>query len=199
VKLPDGTPAENATVFYSAMGDQCGLDGRQLLTYAPAEYKQMTGKEGRFSFTARPHGMELMVIHHEGWANQTVDQGSDGLELRLQPWATVTGRLVDGTGEPVAGVPLTITLPDPRQNGRPFLILKTQLDTDAHGRFAFPDVPPCRFEIQRIVPQQPGSWRYLLQTWSIARPGMTNDLGDVIYDKPPPSPALETIKRRLGL
>jgi len=44
-----------------------------------------------------------------------------------------------------------------------------------------------------------GSWTYKLQTWLVAQPGITNDLGKVTYDEPPPLPALEQLKQRFGL
>jgi hypothetical protein len=33
----------------------------------------------------------------------------------------------------------------------------------------------------------------------VAEPGITNDLGKVTYDEPPPPPALEQLRQRLGL
>ena len=55
------------------------------------------------------------------------------VEVRLQPWGAVTGRLVDGDGKPLAGVKVRRfypTLPPPgmRANGKEFV-------TDADGRF----------------------------------------------------------------
>jgi protocatechuate 3,4-dioxygenase beta subunit len=55
------------------------------------------------------------------------------VEVRLQPWGAVTGRLIDGDGKPLAGVKVRRfypTLPPPgmRANGKEFV-------TDADGRF----------------------------------------------------------------
>jgi hypothetical protein len=60
-------------------------------------------------------------------------------------------------------------------------------------------VPPRRVEVQRIIPMGMGGWTYRLQTWLEPQPGITNDVGKVTYDQPPPLPALEQLKQRFGL
>ena len=71
--------------------------------------------------------------------------------------------------------------------------------TDAKGQFFFADVPPQRIEVERIVPMSANSWSYRPQSWLEAMPGITNDLGKVTYDTPPPLPAFEQLKQHLGL
>jgi hypothetical protein len=71
--------------------------------------------------------------------------------------------------------------------------------TDAQGQFFFADVPPQRVEVERIVPMAANSWSYRPQSWLDVKPGVTNDLGKVTYDSPPPLPALEQLKQHLGL
>ena len=199
VLLPDGKPAEGATVLYAASQEQFGLTGRTLRAYGQREGQQVTGKDGKFSFPVRAHGMTLYAAHPSGWAEESVERGGEGLKLRLKPWAALAGVLMHTNGTPAAGVELGLTVPSDWQRGEPRINIQGQTATDAQGRFQFADVPPRRLEVQRIIPMSQGSWTYKLQTWLVAQPGITNDLGKVSYDEPPPLPALEQLKQRLGL
>ena len=143
--------------------------------------------------------MTLYAAHPSGWAEESVERGGDGLKLRLKPWAALTGVLMHTNGTPVAGVELSLTMPSDWQRGEPRINVQGRTATDAQGRFQFADVPPRRVEVQRIIPMSQGSWTYKLQTWLVAQPGITNELGKVTYDQPPPLPALEQLRQRFGL
>jgi hypothetical protein len=199
VFLPDGKPAEGATVLYAASQEQFGLKDRALIGYWQREAKQVTGRDGKFSLPIRAHGMTLYATHPSGWAEESVERGGDSFKLRLKPWAAVTGTLMHTNGTPAAGVELNVTVPSDWRYGEPRLNIQGRTVTDAQGRFLFVDVPPRRVEVQRIIPMNPNGWTYKLQTWLVAQPGITNNLGKVMYDQPPPLPALEQLKQRLGL
>lgn len=198
VLLSDGKPVEGATVIYAANQEQFGLDGRTLRTYGRREGQQSTGKDGKFAFPIRARGVMVYVAHPSGWAEESVERGGDDLKLRLRPWATLTGVLQHADGTPAAGVELSLTVPSDWRRGEPHINMQGRTATDAQGRFRFADVPPRRVEVQRIVPMNPGTWTYRLQTWLVAQPGITNELGTVTYDQPPPLPALEQLRQRLG-
>ena len=199
VLLPDGKPAEGATILFGASQEQFGLTGKELADYGHKEAKRVTNKDGKFSFPARSQGLMLFVSHPAGWAEHSVTRGADDLKLRLQPWATVTGTLMLTNGVPAAGVVLGVTLPSDWQRGDPHINVNGQITTDAQGRFRFPAVPPRRVEIQRVIPAGGNGWTWNLQTWLFVKPGVTNDLGQVEYDHPPPPPILDQIKQRIGL
>jgi protocatechuate 3,4-dioxygenase beta subunit len=199
VLLPDGKPAEGATVLYAASQEQFGLKDRTLIGYWQREAKQVTGRDGKFSLPIRAHGMTLYATHPSGWAEESVERGGDSFKLRLKPWAALSGTLIHTNGTPAAGVELNVTVPSDWRHGEPRLNIQGRTVTDAQGRFLFLDVPPRRVEVQRIIPMNPNGWTYKLQTWLVAQPGITNDLGKVTYDQPPPLPALEQLKQRLGL
>ena len=199
VLLPDGKPAEGATILYAASQEQFGLTDRTLSVYGGREGFQTTGKDGKFSFPIRAHGAALVVAHPSGWAEESVERGGEGLKLRLKPWAALAGILMYSNNTPAGGVTLGLTVPNDWQHGEPRLNIQGQAVTDAQGRFAFSNVPPRRVEVQRIIPMGQNGWTYQLQTWLVAQPGITNDLGKVTYDQPPPLPALEQLKQRLGL
>jgi hypothetical protein len=199
ILLPDGKPAEGATVVYAASQEQFGLNDRALRTYGQRDGQQVTGKDGKFSFPVRAHGLTLFAAHPAGWAEESVERGGEGLKLHLKPWATLAGTLMYSNNTPAAGITLGLTVPSAFQRGEPHINIQGQTATDAQGHFQFTNVPPRRVEVQRIIPMQQSSWTYKLQTWLVAQPGITNDLGKVTYDEPPPLPALEQLKQRFGL
>ncbi len=205
VRLPDGKPAAGAMVIFAASQEQFGLTGKQLSSYGRSEWQQTTAKDGSFSFPARAQGLMLFVAHPAGWAEESVERGGSNLKLELKPWAAVTGTLVSSNNSaPMPGVQLHLTVASDWQHGDPHLNLQASTTSDAKGRFNFSSVPPRRLEVQRMVPFSPGGrisggWTYVLQTWFVAQPGITNDLGKVIYDKPPPPTMLEQLKSRIGL
>jgi hypothetical protein len=72
--------------------------------------------------------------------------------------------------------------------------------TDAKGKFFFTNAAPVKLQLQRVIPMGAGGgWSSQLQTWFICQPGITNDLGNVTYDSPPPPPLLEKVRQSLGL
>jgi len=72
--------------------------------------------------------------------------------------------------------------------------------TDTKGNFFFANAMPGRLDLIRAIPMGTGGgYTHGPQTWFICQPGITNDLGNVTYDSPPPPPLLEKVKRSLGL
>ena len=199
VLLPGGEPAQGATVIFAASQEQYGLTGRALISNGDEANQQTTGKDGKFAFQARAHGQKLFVAHPAGWAEEAAQRGGDGFKVRLKPWAALRGTLTYTNGTPAAGVRLGLTLPADWQRGEPQMNFQAQTVTDAQGRFSFADVPPRRVDVQRIIPMGSASWTWRMQTWLVAEPGVTNDLGKVTYDQPPPLPAMEQLKQRFGL
>jgi hypothetical protein len=199
VLLPNGQPAMGASVTYGVSREQFSLTARTLNAYGRPKGMQTTGKDGRFSFPARAEGKTLFVAHPEGWCEGPVERGGDNLKLRLEPWAGLKGTLMYSNGAPAAGVSLALTRRNDWQSGEPFINIQGQVTTDAKGNFEFSDVPPGRVEVQRVIPMPPNGWTYALQTWLFAKPGITNQLGVVLYDQPPPPPAIEALKQKLGL
>ncbi|MDB6125720.1 MAG: hypothetical protein JWQ71_4713 [Pedosphaera sp.] len=198
VLLPDGKPAEGATILYAAAEEQFSLNGRTINVYSEIDRKSVTGKDGKFLFSARPRGVTLFATHPTGYAEESVEKGGDNLKLRLKPWAVIIGTLVNSNGVPLPNVQLGLTLQHDWQNGGALMHHEGRTITDAQGHFQFLDVPPRRLEVQRIIPSSPNGWSESLQTWLVATSG-TNDLGKITYDQPPPPPALERLKQKLGL
>ena len=176
------------------------MEGTTINSYGDARSAHTTGKDGKFSFLRKNEGVELFVSHPQGWAQLAVENGGgDGVKLRLKPWATLTGILVATNNVPLPGTRMAVTMFHDWQKGGALVNLQGRVITDAAGKFTFTNIPPSRVEVNRLVNMAMGSYSYQVQTWLVPTPGITNDLGRVIIDHPPPEPMLDQIKQRLGL
>jgi len=198
VLLPDGKPATGATVIFGAKREQFGLTGVELMTHGGTNWFHRTKADGKFSFPAHQDGELLFAAHTNGWTTLPAKNGKSGLKLRLEPWATVVGVLQQSNGPVMAGVRLHLGGTFDAQ--RPYVNLGLYCVTDSAGRFFFQNVPGERLNLVRTIPMGTGGgWTHQLQTWVEVEPGVTNDLGTVFYDTPPPPPVLEQLKRKIGL
>jgi protocatechuate 3,4-dioxygenase beta subunit len=135
------------------------------------------------------HRIRVLFVHHEGRklaGTLAVRDGETGpLVVRLRPWGSVSGRLVDHEGRPRAGVRLSYR--NSLNVYRPAtLFLPRDFETGADGRFSFEGLVPGQDSVLRIAlpPEaetpfrgaQPGprvGGRHRL------KPGEIKDLGDV--------------------
>ncbi len=200
VLAPDGKPAPGATLWYAVAREQAGLTGRALSNYGAREGVKTNGADGRFSFSMRPEGRKLFVAHTNGWAEMDVEPNASNLKITLAAWAVVKGTLVASNGTPMAGIPLHLTRPYDWNAGDPILNIQGLCMTDAKGAFLFTNALPGRLDLIREIRMGTGGgYSHGPQTWFICQPGITNDLGKVTYDSPPPPPFAEKVKRVLGL
>lgn len=202
VVSPDGRPASDAQVIFAAEREQYSLQkDATLYDYRQGKWLRKADKDGRFSFEARAQGRVVFIAHSSGWAKVAADECVGG-KVRLQPWATMKGRLVTTNGAPVAGEMMALMMEHDWNAGDPFVNFQERPTTDAQGRFEFKRVPPGELQLHRLVPTTPGpsSGRtYKLQTPVYNKGGQTNDLGDVKLDSPPPPPIWKEWLKKLGL
>jgi len=199
VLLPSGQPAAGAVIWYAVSREQASLRNWELSNYGNQQGTKTTGADGHFAFPARPEGRMLFVAHTNGWAETQVEPDAKNLKLTLAPWAAVTGTLVSSNGTPMPGVVLHLTHPYDWNKADPILNLQGSSVTDATGRFCFTNAPPVRLDLIREISMGTGGgYSHGPQTWFICQPGITNDLGKVIYDTPPPPPFSDKVKKVLG-
>jgi hypothetical protein len=194
----DGQPAVGAKVVHTTGGTLAGLHNRELQAFGEDETLQVVGLDGKFAFEPSLHEGKVIAADQSGWAEANVTREDEVLKLRLRPWAAVKGRLMTTNGTPAAGMILALTWSHQFGDGTTVWQELDRTTNDVNGAFEFQNVPPRRLQLQRIA-LRPGSnlGPYYQQTWLVAEPGITNDLGQVICD-PPPS-LLETLKRQFGL
>jgi protocatechuate 3,4-dioxygenase beta subunit len=103
--------------------------------------------QGRAVFTAtglNQRRIRLVWFRHEArrlvGALAVRDSEPGGLAVRLQPWGTVSGRLVDAQGKPRADVALTCRRPT--EYAVPWAVGPIGATTDDEGRFTFDGLAP---------------------------------------------------------
>lgn len=199
VLLPNGNPAKSATVIFGISQEQFSLSGTSLTSYGNKQAQQTTAADGKFSFDGRSEGRTLFVAHPAGWAQYDLSHGSNNITLELRPWAAIVGTLIDSNGVPQVGVKLALGMAQDWSRGDAMVNIQGQIATDSRGQFVFSNVPPARVNVDKVVPMSGSSWTSRPQTWLVVQPGVTNDLGKVVLDRPPPVPAMDRIKQSLGL
>ncbi|HEX3718191.1 MAG TPA: hypothetical protein VH595_09495 [Verrucomicrobiae bacterium] len=203
VLLPGGEPADKATVVYAANGDSFSFDHKTIGPNGPPETNgrifQVTGPTGAFSFQPRAGGLTVYVSHPVGWAEADAARPDSPLTLRLKPWAAVKGVLVYSNGAPAVGEQMGVNLGADWMAGDPNFYFQQTCRTDSRGRFSFEGLPPRLLHIERRVPSGRNGWMDMEQTHFDAEPGVTNDLGKLLFDHPPPPPLGTQLKQKLGL
>jgi len=98
-----------------------------------------TDSEGRFKFKNAPPGKMVLTVQAKGYSPDlrqiTVHKGVEPVEFRLEPGHTIRGRIVDTTGNPIAGA---FVVADTWRGHRS---LEWRVDTDSEGRFQWDDAP----------------------------------------------------------
>ncbi|MHB1424222.1 MAG: sigma-70 family RNA polymerase sigma factor [Gemmataceae bacterium] len=149
-----------------------------------------------------PNRPRLVCFVHEEkkLAGSVVVRGDEKapLTVKLQPWATVSGRLLDADGKPIANATLWFTEVPVRKPGQP-MSLDTGLHVVEHSAYK-PNPDPRtdeqgRFRVERLVPglqynlalvNESGAttfeqikWEGLVFAKLILKAGESKDLGDV--------------------
>ena len=111
-----------------------------------------TDAEGRFRTNVVAKAALSLSIHHQNVARTTIDVPADATDLgdiRLNRGVAVNGRVLDGDGNPVQG--LSVTLPKAVAAPRTGLItISSQVvfATDKQGWFHAPDTPDGRYLVK---------------------------------------------------
>ena len=137
----EGTPAANAEVLMATPTNAVDLNSDW------SNNKVSTDDAGRFEFPDPGEPFVFFARTETGAATSAqfpVDSHDAGT-LRLQPWASVRGRFIDG-GEPVPDAWVMLQPISIRHLDRPRIDAIIQVRTDADGRFEFPRAlpGPCR-------------------------------------------------------
>ncbi|MGP0067048.1 MAG: hypothetical protein ACLQGP_26075, partial [Isosphaeraceae bacterium] len=110
-----------------------------------------------------------------------VETGDKGpLSVRLDPTASVTGRLLDREGRPLEGVALALCrlIDEPTRSALREFIPPERATTDAEGRFRLDGIVPGLMQMLEITGSKVESDRYMLEQW-VPEPGEARDLGEI--------------------
>ncbi len=149
---PDGVPVDGATVVVGTPSIVPITDDGEVERYEAEPITTSSG--GRFALAATFEPMRIRAMHASGFAEvlRAVDEPIG--RLTLQPWARVSGRLVQD-GKPVADQNIIFSpLPD-RGLGEARFQDSYQMRTGADGRFTFDRMPPIAGRVRASL----GPWR----------------------------------------
>ena len=128
VVAPDGRPVADAEVIF-------GEPREGPNTIAPLK----TDARGRFTLGVKPGAISKLTARRAGFgpALHRIRAGSDPqqITLRLEPAHTLSGRVVNPAGKPIAQATVRVT------SWRGTQWLSSDLKTDEAGRFAWNDAP----------------------------------------------------------
>jgi protocatechuate 3,4-dioxygenase beta subunit len=115
-----------------------------------------------------------IVRVHEG------DDAKGPVVVALEPLASLTGRVVDHEGNPVAGANVT---PLPLPSGD-FGLRLPPVTSDASGRFRAAELPPgCEYSLTVESPGTPRNRRFAFLKQATVKPGETTDVGEIKFDR----------------
>ncbi len=144
-------------------------------SYKPAE-------ESRFKVYAfdPKSPRRITLIHNEKkLAGSIVVEGDppDKLEVEMKPWSTIKGRLLDSSGEPMAGT-IIFSLPDLRRARMSPRLPRGKFRTDAEGRFRIEGLAADAGYIISAMTDETILKRELIANVKL-NPGEVKDLGDL--------------------
>ncbi|HEY2159002.1 MAG TPA: hypothetical protein VGH33_25455, partial [Isosphaeraceae bacterium] len=165
---PDGRPLAGATVV--------GLDLMERDPSGPldsAEFRVLGLTLGRPRVLTFTHGAKRL----SGELRLRGDEAGP-FEVRLAPWATLTGRLIDRAGKPRAGVQLVAKDWQEARNDPSRAVLPGQ-KTDRNGWFRFEGlVEGLKYDARVVNAKDGEDFGIVFEDMKLA-PGETMDLGDV--------------------
>ena len=149
---PEGKPVANASILEATPtwipetnnGEPGGFGERIL----------QSDSEGRFALHATSEPVRLRVLHETGIVEKLLQPGDSIGDLRLQPWAKVSGRLVQN-GQPMGNQTIQFNpLVDPGLGEARFQD-RYGTQTKPDGSFSFDRLPPGAGSIRPYL----GPWR----------------------------------------
>jgi RNA polymerase sigma factor (sigma-70 family) len=167
---PDGKPVEGALSY--GLSSQAGWERPPLKT---AEFTVRGFNPRRPRPVLFRHIEKNLVAVFELPKDTT-----KSITVRMQPGATITGRLVDANGQPRPNVEMDVSARDDKGNSLGFS-LPNKVKTDKAGRFRIETLlPGYKYELNDHY----GFLRDMLQLKDGLRAGETMDLGDVQLKRP---------------
>jgi hypothetical protein len=165
VLLPDGRPAEGASVALKKAGKRLNLrDGR--LAGAPNDNIGITGAAGHFVLPSDADATALFAAHAAGLgkiATNIIIISGGTCRIDLQPWGRIEGEFKIGS---LPGTNVAIELASSGD-----LSYSSGTTTDSAGRFTFTDVPPGELRINRRHPQGNGTILSTMLSQVMVKPG----------------------------
>ncbi|MBN2313999.1 MAG: carboxypeptidase regulatory-like domain-containing protein [Sedimentisphaerales bacterium] len=174
VRLPDGTPAEDAEVILCTPSQRVSIRNGRNEQRRDSQYIE-TKEDGRFSFPVQSDVYVIVVLHDKGYLKMSDSELAESSELRLQPWATVKGKVLIGKN-PVANETVRLGFDSPIDRSQPTIYHDYRTQTDDNGVFIFERVPPGQARVSRMIRINDRSSRYSHSTPVEVQAGQTVDI-----------------------
>ncbi|HUS89807.1 MAG TPA: carboxypeptidase regulatory-like domain-containing protein [Desulfosporosinus sp.] len=149
VHLPDGKPAAVAEVILCTPSQGAYIRNGRNQQRRNSQYVE-TKEDGKFSFPVQTDVYAIVVLHDEGYLEVGESDLADSTDLILQPWATVTGKVLIGKN-PAANETVRLGFDKPYDRSDPRISHNYQAMTDSNGTFILEHVPPGEASISRSI------------------------------------------------
>ncbi|KAA5542688.1 redoxin family protein [Roseiconus nitratireducens] len=148
-----GTPVANASVLEGTPTWVPNTSNGE-----PSGFRERIGEtdsDGRFELGATTEPVRLRVLHEAGFVEKLLQPEDDSVgELKLQPWAKVSGRLMRD-GKPVGNQSIYFSALVNRGLGEPRFQDSYHAQTGPDGTFSFERLPPVTGSLRPYL----GPWR----------------------------------------
>jgi hypothetical protein len=174
--LPDGSPAAGADVGLVWLGARLELIPGGFSRHHVEDLTALlkADAEGHFSLAPNDAIMRVIVAHANGFGETTPTALSADPNIRLQPWGRLEGTYLSG-GKPARDRSLAL-----EYGGGDLATISSgsgfKAQSDAQGNFVFPQAPPGRHRLMRVITLSSNSWTSELVTEVEIRPGETTTL-----------------------
>lgn len=180
VVLPDGRPAASADIGLLAPGARLELIPGGLARDQIHDLANLLAadKQGQFKLPADDSITRIIVAHAEGFADVAQADLTVDPVVRLQPWGRLEGTCV-AAGKPVAGRKLLFAYGRESRQDVGCNFTAYGITTDESGHFVFPQVPPGKHRLMRLVESKLGTqtaWTHQPLEEVEIRPGETTQL-----------------------
>jgi len=149
VRLPDGQPAAGAEVILCTPSQGAYIRNGRNEQRRDSQYVE-TKEDGKFAFPVQSDVHALIVLHDKGYLEITESDLAESTKLILQPWSTVTGKVLVGN-KPVANETVRLGFDRPPDSSQPRIYHDYRTQTDGSGTFVFDRVPPGQARLSRMI------------------------------------------------
>jgi peroxiredoxin len=149
VHLPDGKTAVDAEVILCTPSQGAYISNGRNQQRRDSQYVE-TKEDGKFSFPVQSDAYAIVILHDEGYLEVDESDLAESTDLTLQPWATVTGKVLIGKN-PAANETVRLGFDRPYDRSAPRISNNYQAVTDSNGTFVLEHVPPGQARISRSI------------------------------------------------
>jgi hypothetical protein len=149
IHLSDGRPASGAEVILCTPSQGAYIRNGRNQQRRDSQYVE-TKEDGKFSFPTQTDVYAIVVLHNEGYLEVGESELDESSELILQPWATVTGKVLIGKN-PGANETVRLGFDKSYDRNQPRIYHDYQAVTDSDGNFVLEHVPPGEARISRSI------------------------------------------------